>query len=63
MVPALQKRIQQRGMQVNLKNLYRLSRAHQPLARLDLRVAGAICQVCDVPLSELITFETPTWYN
>ena len=58
-VPELQKRIQQRGMHVNLKSLYRLSREHQPLARLDLRVAGAICQVCEVPLSELITFETP----
>ena len=58
-VPELQKRIQQRGMHVNLKSLYRLSREHQPLARLELRVAGAICQVCEVPLSELITFETP----
>ena len=55
----LQRRIQQRGMQVNLKSLYRLSREHQPLARLDLHVAGAICQVCEVPLSELIIFETP----
>jgi hypothetical protein len=35
-VPELQKRIQQRGMQVNLKSLYRLSREHQPLARLNL---------------------------
>jgi Cro/C1-type HTH DNA-binding domain len=58
-VPELHKRIQQRGMHGNLKSLYRLSREHQPLARLDLRVAGAICQVCEVPLSELITFETP----
>ena len=58
-VPELQKRIQQHGMHVNLKSLYRLSREHQPLERLDLRVAGAICQVCEVPLSELITFETP----
>jgi hypothetical protein len=29
------------------------------MERLDLRVAEAICQVCEVPLSELITFETP----
>jgi hypothetical protein len=58
-VPELYKRIKQRGMHVNLKSLYRLSREHQPLARLDLRVAGAICQVCEVPLSELIIFETP----
>jgi hypothetical protein len=58
-VPELYKRIQPRGMQVNLKSLYRLSREHQPLACLDLRVAGAICQGCEVPLSELIIFETP----
>jgi hypothetical protein len=58
-MPELHKRIKQRGMHVNLKSLYRLSREHQPLERLDLRVAGAICQVCEVPLSELITFETP----
>ena len=28
----------------------------EPLERLDLRVAGAVCEVCQVPLSELITF-------
>ena len=60
-VPEVHKRIQQRGMHVNLKSLYRLSREHQPLARLDLRGAGAICQVCEVPLSELIIFESPKW--
>jgi Cro/C1-type HTH DNA-binding domain len=58
-VPELHKRIQQRGMHVNLKSLYRLSREHQPLERLDLRVSGAVCQVCEVPLSELMTFEIP----
>ena len=58
-VPELHKRIEQVGMNVNLKSLYRLSKEHQPLERLDLRVAGAICQVCEVPLSELITFEMP----
>jgi hypothetical protein len=58
-VPELQKRIKQCGMHVNLKSLCRLSREHQPLERLELRVAGAICQVCEVPLSELITLETP----
>ena len=29
----------------------------QPLERLNLRVAGMICEVCDIPLSELIAFE------
>ena len=57
-VPELHRRIERDGMSVNLKSLYRLSKEHQTLERLDLRVAGAICQVCDVPLSELITFET-----
>lgn len=57
-VPELHRRIERDGMSVNLKSLYRLSKEHQTLERLDLRVAGAICQVCEVPLSELITFET-----
>jgi hypothetical protein len=43
---------------VSLKSLYRLSKEDQPLERLDLRVAGAIWQVCHVPLSEWIVFET-----
>ena len=58
-VPELHRRIARGGMHVNLKSLYRLSKEHQPLERLDLRVAGAICQVCEVPLSELISFELP----
>jgi hypothetical protein len=58
-VPELLRRIKRAGMKVNLKSLYRLSNEHQPVERLDLRVAGAICRVCDVPLSELITFEVP----
>jgi hypothetical protein len=57
-VPELYRRIRQRGMAVNLKSLYRLSRDDHPLERLDLRVAGIICQVCDIPISELIAFET-----
>jgi hypothetical protein len=58
-VPQLSRRIQQRGLRVNLKSLYRLSNDRRPVERLDLRVAGIICQVCRVPLSDLITFETP----
>ena len=56
-VPELHRHIRQRGMSINLKSLYRLSNEHQPLERLDLRVAGAICQVFGIQLSELITFE------
>lgn len=56
-VPELHRRIGKQGLRINLKSLYRLSYEHQLLERLDLRVAGAICQVCEVPLSDLITFE------
>jgi hypothetical protein len=58
-VPELARRIRRRGQHVNLKSLYRLSNDRQPLERLDLRVAGVICQVCQVALSELITFDKP----
>lgn len=58
-VPELRGRMLQEGMRINLKSLYRLSNEHQPLQRLDLRVAGAICQVFALPLSDLIAFETP----
>jgi hypothetical protein len=58
-VSDLARRIRRRGQRVNLKSLYRLSNDRRPLQRLDLRVAAVICQVCQVPLSELITFEKP----
>jgi hypothetical protein len=58
-VPLLLQRIQRQGMRVNLKSLYRLSNDRQPVERLDLRVAGVICKVCQMPLSELIVFESP----
>jgi hypothetical protein len=56
-VPQLQRRLEELGLTVNLKSLYRLAKDDQPLERLNLRVAGMICQVCDVPLSKLIAFE------
>jgi Cro/C1-type HTH DNA-binding domain len=56
-VPELHRRIEGQGQHVNLKSLYRLNDEHRPLTRLDLGVAGVICQVCRVRLSELITFE------
>jgi hypothetical protein len=56
-VPELHRRLLERGQRVNLKSLYRLSNDRQALQRLDLRVAGAICQVFALPLSELIAFE------
>jgi hypothetical protein len=55
-VPELHRRLQQRKVKVNIKSLYRLNDAQRPLARLDLRVAGAICQLCDVTLADLVDF-------
>jgi hypothetical protein len=55
-VPELHRRLQQQEQGVNIKSLYRLNDAHQPLARLDLRVAGAICRLCDVTLADLVDF-------
>jgi len=56
-VPELHRRLRSGGFRVNIKSLYHLSDEDQPVQRLDMRVAGAICQVCDVPLSEWIVFE------
>ena len=56
-IPQLQRRLEEQGLTVNLKSLYRLAKDDQPLERINLRVAGMICQVCDVPLSKLIAFE------
>jgi Cro/C1-type HTH DNA-binding domain len=58
-IPELQRRMEQQGLRVNLKSLYRLSDDRQPLHRLDLRVAGAICQHFQMSLAELIAFEKP----
>jgi DNA-binding Xre family transcriptional regulator len=55
-VPELHRRLHQQDQGVNIKSLYRLNDARQPLARLDLRVAGAICQLCDVTLADLVDF-------
>lgn len=55
-VPELHRRMQQRDLDVNIKSLYRLKDAHQPIIRLDLRVAGAICELCDVSLTDLVDF-------
>jgi hypothetical protein len=57
-VPELHRRLEREGLRVNLRGLYRLVRDDRPLERLNLRVAGLICRVCEVPLSRLIAFET-----
>ena len=58
-VSELHRRLQHQGLRINAKRLYRLSNDRWPLQRLDLRVAGAICQEFALPLSDLITFEAP----
>src|SRR6266487_244267 len=55
-VPELHRRLMKSGVRINLKSLYRLAHDQEPLERLDLRVAGAVCELCQVPLSDLITF-------
>ena len=58
-VSELQSRMQRQGFHVNVKSLYRLSDELYPVDRLDMRVAGAICQACEVSFSEWIVFEPP----
>src|SRR5258708_1297563 len=58
-VPELHRRLREGGLHVNVKSLYRLSNDRQPLQRLDLRVAGAICHILALPLTELVAFEEP----
>ncbi len=56
-VPELHRRIRGKGLRINIKSLYRLSDENQPVERLDMHVAGAICEVCAVPLTTWIIFE------
>jgi hypothetical protein len=55
-VPDLVRRLKNRRVAISARSLSRLLDANQPVSRLDMRVAGAICQVCQAPLSELIVF-------
>jgi len=55
----LRRRLEQTGVKAGQRSLSRLGDETQPLGRLDLRLAGAICQVCEVPLSDLIVFRSP----
>jgi hypothetical protein len=57
-VLALHKRLQEKGVSVNLKSLYRLA-GSQPLQKIDARIVKPICLVMDVDLSELIPLEKP----
>jgi AcrR family transcriptional regulator len=59
-VLALHKRLQEKGVSVNLKSLYRLA-VSQPLRKLDARIVNPICLVLGIDLSELISLENPSW--
>ena len=54
----LRHRLEETGIRAGSRSLSRLGDETQPLERLDLRIAGAICAVCQVPLSELIVFHS-----
>jgi hypothetical protein len=51
--------MKEKGVHANLKSLYRLANPQQRIERLDLRLAGVICQTFDVQLSDLISFQPP----
>jgi DNA-binding Xre family transcriptional regulator len=55
----LQRRLLARERHFNAKTLYRLADPDQPLERIDLRVAGAICRVLGIGLGDLIVFAEP----
>jgi hypothetical protein len=54
----LHRRLERADFSVNIKSLYRLA-SEEPLQKVDLRIAAAICGACGVDLAELITFEKP----
>src|SRR5436190_22710498 len=54
----LQRRLEEAGVRVNPKTLYRLT-STAPLQKVDTRVIGAICHACDVGIEEVIIFDQP----
>jgi hypothetical protein len=57
-VLALHTRLQEKGVSVNLKSLYRLA-GSQPLQKFDARIVKPICLFLGIGLSELISLEKP----
>ena len=58
-VPELWRRLEEQSVRIDRRRLSRLTNERAPLERLDLRLAGAICQVCRVPLSALVLLDAP----
>lgn len=56
-VSDLRRLAEQNGERLDMRSLRRLTDDRRPLRRLDLRLAAIICNVCRVPLSELIAFD------
>jgi len=54
----LHQRLGAAGFPVNIKSLYRLA-AEEPLQKIDLRIAAAVCKICGVDFGDLITMEKP----
>jgi DNA-binding Xre family transcriptional regulator len=54
----LHRKLDSAGLPVNIKSLYRLT-SDEPLQKVDLRIAGAVCRACDVGIGDLITFQKP----
>jgi DNA-binding Xre family transcriptional regulator len=55
----LHKKLQKRGVAVNVKSLYRLAEP-EPLWKIDTRIVNAICQTFGLQLGDLIQLEKPT---
>lgn len=57
-VLGLQRRLEAAGVAVNVKSLYRLAE-NEPLQKIDLRIAAAVCRTFDIALGDLISFGKP----
>ena len=58
-VSALQRRLAEAGVAVNIKSLYRLADDALQLRKVDMQIAGAVCRECNVGLGDLITLQKP----
>lgn len=56
-VMGLWRRLDRRRVRMNIKTLYRLNDPMIPIERLDMSVAGQICETLKIDLSSLVSFE------
>lgn len=57
----LHEKLRERGLEVNIKSLYRLATS-RPIRKIDTIIVRAICQALDVSLEDLIQFERPKFH-